>query len=68
MGLVGLGVSQKATETVVFGPDSTFNTTALGLEGSVNDAFDWIPLLILCAVGGIALAYVFGFTNSLNPK
>ena len=46
--------------------DQGFNGTALNLATSIDSAFGWLPMLILAAVGGIAIAYVFGFTNIMN--
>jgi hypothetical protein len=66
VGVVGLGLAQQAMDTVKFAPDATFNTTAQNLAGSIDDAFGWLPMLILAAIGGIAIAYVFGFTNIMN--
>jgi len=66
VGVVGLGLAQQAIDTVSFAPDAIFNSTATDLATSIDNAFGWLPMLILAAVGGIAIAYVFGFTNIMN--
>jgi len=66
VGVVGLGLAQQAMDTVKFAPGATFNGTATNLADSIDSAFGWLPMLILAAVGGIAIAYVFGFTNIMN--
>jgi len=66
VGVVGLGLAQQAMDTVKFAPGATFNKTATTLADSIDSAFGWLPMLILAAVGGIAIAYVFGFTNIMQ--
>lgn len=66
VGIVGLGLAQQALDTVKFAPGAKFNTTATTLATSIDSAFGWLPMLILAAVGGIAIAYVFGFTNIMG--
>lgn len=66
VGVIGLGLAQQAMDTVEFAPGAQFNETANTLADSIDSAFGWLPMLILAAVGGIAIAYVFGFTNIMN--
>lgn len=68
VGVIGLGLAQQAMDTVSFAPGAQFNATAVTLANSIDSAFGWLPMLILAAVGGIAIAYVFGFTNIMQQQ
>lgn len=64
--IVGLGLSQQAVDTVTFEATDEFCATKDTVVDMIDSAFGWIPLLILAAIGGIALVYVANYMGYIN--
>lgn len=64
--VIGLGIAQQAVDTVQFEATDEFCGTKDSVVSMVDDAFGWMPMLILALIGGIAIAYVAKFMGWVN--
>lgn len=64
--VIGLGIAQQAIDTVTFESTDEFCTTKDTVVTMIDDAFGWMPMLILALIGGIAIAYVAKFMGWIN--
>ncbi len=66
VGMIGLGISQQASETVDFEEGDAFYNTSTDFIQAIADGYSWIPMLILAFVGGVAIAYVARFMGWID--
>lgn len=64
--VIGLGIAQQAIDTVTFESTDEFCHTKDTVVTMIDDAFGWMPMLILALIGGIAIAYVAKFMGWIN--
>lgn len=64
--VIGLGIAQQAIDTVTFESTDEFCNTKDTVVTMIDDAFGWMPMLILALIGGIAIAYVAKFMGWIN--
>lgn len=56
--VIGLGISQQAIDEIGFQSDDEFCSTKDTVVNMTSDAIGWLPMLLLAAVGGVAVLYV----------
>lgn len=61
--VIGLGIAQTSVDTVGFTASDDFCATKDTVVTSIGGAFDWLPMLMLLAIGAIAIMYVARFVG-----
>ncbi len=64
--IIGLGIAQESVDTVTFESGDEFCATKDSVVGAIDDAFGWLPMLILALIGGVGIAYVARYLGYLN--
>jgi hypothetical protein len=62
---IGIAIANQTSETVSIPADSQFNATVYTVNDTVNDAFSWMPMIVLAIVGGVALTAIYGYATML---
>ncbi len=66
--VIGLGISQQALDEIDFQSTDEFCQTKDSMVTMTSDAFGWMPMLLLAAIGGIAIAYVARYMGWLGGE